>query len=165
MDGTVAALVMGRVGHTFNIGINSVLGAGTLAIIGNTSDADAQITLLRGADVVGGGAQRTADDGFLLPSLDGVTSDRAPAKLPPPPTKLPEPSSLLMFAIGPAGLARVQKPPLVPMIGPEDLPSSYQPGRCTLNACWMDARGPGRCARRLAAVRFDAVLVPDCARI
>ena len=132
-----AALAMGRAGHTFNIGINSVLGAGTRAIIGNTSDADARITLLRGADVVGGGAQRTADDGFLLPSLDGVTSDRAPAKLPPPPTKLPEPSSLLMFAIGPAGLARVQKPPFLRMIGLEGLPTGCRPGRCTLNPCWM----------------------------
>ena len=109
VDGTFAALVNGKVGQSFGIAIQSTLSATSRSVIGNTSDADSQIALVWGAEVVGGGAALKGDDGFLFPSLGGVTIDRALANLPPPPTDLPEPSSILMFAVGLIGLAGAQR--------------------------------------------------------
>lgn len=109
VGGTFAATVIGRVGQSFGIAIQSSLSASSRSIIGNTSDADSQIALVWGAEVVGGVAELKGDDGFLFPSLGGVTGERALANLPPPPTDLPEPSSMLMFAVGLVGLAGAQK--------------------------------------------------------
>ena len=98
--GEFTATVGGKVGQRFNIAIQTTLSAGSGAGYFSVSDADGQISLLWGADVVGGLAEirSSAEPTIPFPSTSTVDADTALFYLPPSP--VPEPSTFILGALG-----------------------------------------------------------------
>jgi hypothetical protein len=96
--GEFTAIVGGLVGGKFHFTIHSQLSDVSGAGNPRVSDADGQISILWGADVVGGLASILANsDSMPFPSMDNATSDRALQILPP---GIPEPTGLALILPG-----------------------------------------------------------------
>ena len=95
------ATIPGRVGGAFTLNITALIGATTSSANPVLTDADGQMSLLWGADIVGGFAFIGTPDGqALFPSSSNVTGDRAISILPPNPDGIPEPASISLLALG-----------------------------------------------------------------
>lgn len=89
--------VGGKVGQRFNIAINTSMTTASNAGVTSVSDADGQISILWGFDVVGGLAEIVTPGGdFVAPPTSNATDDRALIFLPLSPL-FPEPASLAVL--------------------------------------------------------------------
>ncbi len=95
------ATIPGKVGGAFTLNITALIGATTSSANPVLTDADGQMSLLWGADIVGGLAFISTQDGqTLFPPTSNATGDRAIAILPPNPDGVPEPASMSLVAVG-----------------------------------------------------------------
>jgi hypothetical protein len=97
------ATVAGRVGSNFVMTLQTNVSTDSATGNPHEADGDGQLSIVWGADVVGGLAEIRAS-GVLFPPTSGATKDRAMDNLPPrPDSGAPEPASLGLLAA--AGLA------------------------------------------------------------
>ncbi len=107
--GEFIATLPGRVGGEFKINLATHIGAGSSASNPVVGDGDGQMSLMWGADVVGGLAVILNSGGDPLPPPSYATVVGVLAILPPPPDEIvPEPTSAVLLLVG-AGLVMARR--------------------------------------------------------